>query len=320
MATVSVNVTQNAPSNFKATDFSTPINFTSTRLAVEPTIRVGMYQPGAFVQFRSDEDDYTVFAGTENMGVLPKSHLGVFRFENNVYSFESNTVSFESEEYIRLAPVNNARAIFSLPNYSRYVKWKGQNNFNTYRGAVEYRQGQVDKKLYAVNELLMEDYVAGIAETSNLAPTEYIKALLVAARTYAYKSFGKYPFFDVLGNTYDQLYLGYESERLMPLVANAARATRGQMVTYDGEVVTTPYFANSTGTTKSWNKVWGNSKGNHSWLVPVVAEYDRGQPMRGHGVGMSARDAAVRADKEGVDWQHLIKHYYTGVELEKLYN
>ncbi len=319
-AEVVVHVTQDAPSDYKkATFYAAPEPEEAVRLDSEPRIRVGMMLPMEFVQFRSEEEDYRVIVGGEELGILPKTHLGVFIFDGTYHSFKGAEVDYEGPGYVRLEPVNNVHAIYSLSNYERYVKWKGPNNFNMYRGAFEYRKGKVDGKMYAVNDLLFEDYVAGIAETSNLANIDYIKALLVAARSYAYKAIGKYPFFDVLGNTYDQLYLGYESERLMQRVLQAQQETRGYMVTYDGEIVTTPYFANSTGMTKSWKQVWGGRK-SYPWLVPVEAKYDRGQPMRGHGVGMSARDAAIRADKEGATWQELLKHYYTGVEVEKIYN
>ena len=39
----------------------------------------------------------------------------------------------------------------------------------------------------------------------------------------------------------------------------------------------------------------------------------------GHGVGMSQMDASNRAKNEGLDFVDLLKYYYTGVELEKLY-
>ena len=129
---------------------------------------------------------------------------------------------------------------------------------------------------------------------------------------------GKYPFFDVVGNTYDQLYLGYVSEIKMTKVAQAARDTRGVMITYNNEIITTPYFGNSNGWTKSWKSVWGGT--DKSWLKPVKAGYDSGRRQFGHGVGMSQRDAAIRADKEGLNFEELLKHYYTGVEVERVYD
>jgi peptidoglycan hydrolase-like amidase len=35
---------------------------------------------------------------------------------------------------------------------------------------------------------------------------------------------------------------------------------------------------------------------------------------------MSQRDCAIRAEKEGLDYILLLKYYYTGVEVERIYN
>ena len=234
-----------------------------------------------------------------------------------MYSFKGSGVSFRTNNPIRLEPVNDPHAIFTLMNVSGSMSWAGHGKFNTYHGAVEYQQGQVDGEMYIINDLLLEDYVKGIRETGTTAPIEMVKANLVAARTYAYISKGKYPLFDVLGSTYDQLYLGAGSEDTGS-VGQAAEATRGMMVTYKGEIVPTPYFGNSNGYTRSWSSVWGGV--NKPWLVPVRAEYDAGRRQFGHGVGMSQRDAALRAEKEGLTWQELLKYYYTGIEIEKIYN
>ena len=203
-------------------------------------------------------------------------------------------------------------------NLSRPAKWVRPGlSFNQYHGAMEYRTGDVDKSLYIVNDLLLEDYVKGMAENSAQASMEFLKANLTAARNYAYISIGKYSFFDVVGNTYDQLYLGYEAEQVLPNVVLAGEATRGVFVTYNGQIVTTPYFGNSNGKTKSFSSVWGGA--NKPWLVPVVANYDAGKRQLGHGVGMSQMDAFLRAREEGLDYISLLKYYYSGVEVEKVY-
>ena len=173
-----------------------------------------------------------------------------------------------------------------------------------------------------INELLLDEYVAGIGETSNGAAMEYIKALLVAARSYAYYQMNNgVPLdqrtYDVVATTADQLYMGYNSEVLMPRVVQAARATYGEMVTYSGTPVITPYFGHSDGHTRSWTQVWGGT--SKAWLQPVECKYDVGESMFGHGVGMSAQDAAYRADKDAWTYDQLLKHYYTGVAVERIY-
>lgn len=320
---IPVSVIADAPAGYVAPKFAEEEIVSETaivetnRVGTEPRIRVGLKAPTYFVQFRSYEDDYNIYDGSVKKGILKKGSKAVLKIQNGAYIYDSNDLDFTATEYVRLEPVNNVHAVFDLLNVDRYMSWVGGEDFNRYRGALEFRQGEVDKEFYAVNDLLLEDYVAGISETHNSNNREFIKANLVAARNYAYVSLGKYPFFDVLGSTHDQLYLGYEAELAQPNVAQAAKDVRGIMVTYDDKIVTTPYFGNSNGWTKSYSSVWGGSP--KPWLVPVRAEYDAGRAKFGHGVGMSQRDARLRADDLGSTFDELLRYYYTGVVVEQVY-
>lgn len=321
---IPVEVTADASHDYVAPSFASISDNNSgvketLRLATEPKVRVGINAPeGNFIQFRSYDDDYYVYSGGEQKGILAKRKFAVIKFSDAGYSFTGGDLNFTSADFVRLEPVNDPHAVFNAPNLDRTAKWvSSEYDFDAYHGVLEYRQGEVDKKMYLVNELFLEDYVKGMAENSKLAPTEFLKANLTAARNYAYVSRGKYPFFDVIANTYDQLYLGYEAEQVLPNVVAAAEATRGVMVTYQNQIITTPYFGNSSGWTKSWKSVWGGA--NKPWLVPVKCDYDTGKKQNGHGVGMSQLDAAYRADREGLSYIELLKYYYTGVEVEKVY-
>ncbi|MBI4427365.1 MAG: hypothetical protein HY569_02710 [Candidatus Magasanikbacteria bacterium] len=315
---VPVEVTEDAPENYQAPTFSEAVEAFVPRLTEEPRLRVGInLGDDAHMQFMSANDDYIVSVDGETKGVLPKNKIAILRYKDGEYSFDGGGLEFSSPQYVRLSPQSDQHAVFTVFNLKRAAKWVTAGDHNHYRGAVEFRRGEVDGKFYVVNDLLLEDYVAGMAETSDKAPIEFIKANMVAVRNYAYFNKGKYPFFDVIANTYDQLYLGYDSEMAMSSVAQAARDTRGVMVTYNNEIVTTPYFGNSNGWTKSWKSVWGGA--DKPWLQPVKAGYDSGRSKKGHGVGMSQRDAAIRADKEGLSFEELLKYYYTGVKVERVY-
>ncbi len=289
------------------------------RLSSEPRIRVGLTTPSNFIQVVSFDDEYTVLNGGNSMGILPKKKVAIIKYDNGSYSFQGAGLVFDTTSVIRLQPVNDPHATFTALNLNRGsgLEWVGKSNFNRYHGALEYQQGKVDKQMYLVNDLLLEDYTKGITETGTGAPIEFVKANLVAARTYAYAGRGKYPFFDTLGSTYDQLYLGAEVAEIKPDIAAAAEATRGYMVTYNNDIVTTPYFGRSNGKTKSWVDVWGGKV--KPWLVPVVAKYDAGKTQRGHGVGMSQTDASLRAQKDGTTWQELLTYYYQNTEVKKIY-
>jgi len=89
------------------------------------------------------------------------------------------------------------------------------------------------------------------------------------------------------------------------------------MVTYNGAPVVTFYFSHSDGATKSWEETFGDT--NRPWLQSVEAIYDTGLKMSGHGIGMSNHDASVRAAHDGWTYYQLLKYYYTGTEVEKIY-
>jgi len=329
--TVDVEVTKNAPVDQPPPVVSPPapnnnepqVIRNNIRLSEEPRIRVGLSQTSGDIvepiQFVSNEDEYRLFTGTKEQGILRKGEVAIIDVSGTTYSFKGGDFDFKTEHYIRLEPVSDEHAVFTIYNFDRRHKWVGSGTFNEYRGAFEFRLGEVDRKPWIVNDLLFEDYVKGITESADGAAQEFVKANLVAARTYAYMSRGKYPFFDVVGSTYDQLYLGYGAEKRRPNTTKAAEDTRGQMVTYDGQVVQVYYFGNSDGHTRSNADVWGGTP--RPWLQPVEATYDLrdGSKMFGHGVGMSQRDARIRAEEQGINHVAILQYYYTGIQVELIY-
>ena len=70
-------------------------------------------------------------------------------------------------------------------------------------------------------------------------------------------------------------------------VSNAVEATSGQIVTYNGESVLTPYFNQSDGRTRSISEVWGYNQLDYPWLVGKNDPYCQGMSLNGHGVGLS---------------------------------
>ncbi len=312
---IPVYVTQDAPSYYQE-----PV-FTNVRpLVSEPNVRIGLYKAEGEVQFIS-EFAYDVFAGGILQGTLFPGNLAKLRYESGNYYFNSTNLNFTATDFVRLVPYD-INHYFTLVNYQRLVSWKGNKNFNIYRGVMEFKYSPKTDVAWVINELTMDSYIAGIGETSNGAAMEYIKAILVAARSYAYfHLYNGVPAdqrtFDLYATTVDQLYLGYNSEVLMSRVVQAARATYGEMVTYEGKVIVTPYFGNSDGKTRTWKEVWGGI--DKPWLIPVTCLYDQGKKLFGHGVGMSAWDASQRADKDGWTYEQLLRYYYTGVQVEKVY-
>ncbi|NIM99311.1 MAG: SpoIID/LytB domain-containing protein [candidate division Zixibacteria bacterium] len=144
-------------------------------------------------------------------------------------------------------------------------------NGRPYRGALEIARSKGHKRLLAVNVVHVEDYVKGVVAAEmgklSLQELEALKAQAVAARTYALSRSGQYldKGFDLDASVVDQAYGGVEAED--PLANLAVELTRGEVLTYNGELICAYYHANSGGKTECVESVWDKPK--QDYLIPV---------------------------------------------------
>lgn len=286
-----------------------------------PNIRVGLFNTASTVVIAAS-GTYTLIEGRDHTAVRQLSGVTSIYFDPATlrYTVTNGSYSQVFEYHPHLRPDDSANTIFEIRSYSSIPTWDTSVNFNKFRGELEVHYSAAAGEVWVIEELPMEDYMRGLAETSNGSPMEYQKALVTAARTFAYfvqKTGGKHAsrYFDVTTGAGDQVYKGYVSELVRPNVVRAVEETRGMVVTYDGDVAVTPYFSRSDGRTRSYSEVWGK---HNPWLVSKPAPYDAGKTLWGHGVGMSASDAVGRAEA-GAGWQEILKYYYTGIELQQRY-
>lgn len=287
-----------------------------------PNIRIGLFTTTDPVIVRTT-GEYTLINGDHNpVRNLTGTTNVVYDFNTRIYTVTNGTYTFTDSKHVHFKPVNPETTILEIVSHQNRPNWDPTVNFNKFRGQIDVHYIASTNKLWVVEELPIEDYMLGFAETSNGSPFEYQKALVTAARTYALfvmliggKHKTEYFDLDTTGN--DQVYKGYVSEQIRPNVAAAARATRGQVVTYGGEIVVTPYFSQSDGRTRSWTEVWSSRA--HPWLVSVPAPYDVGLNLWGHGVGMSANDAYGRAKHDGWNHEQILKYYYTNSTIQEMY-
>lgn len=291
-------------------------------VAEESTIRVGLYNTTTTETIRAntafevrDAENNLVFTVPAGATVT-----AAFNFTAKTYSASLNGEIRDNLSYLKFIPPD-LNTIFEITSFEDRPAWNTSLNDNKFRGNLELRWSEDREKLYVINELPLEAYLKGLAESSNNNPAEYHRALAIAARTYAQYNInvgGKHPAgnFHLNAGSYDQVYRGYNSEIRLPNFVKAVEDTRGMVVTYNGEVVVTPYFSQSDGRTRAWEEVWwGTGK---AWLVSRPDPNCAGMNLFGHGVGLSARGARGMA-LAGSNFEQILKHYYTGVELKKIY-
>ena len=288
----------------------------------EPILRVGIYNTTDPIMLITNQTYRIVNgSGTEVVSVAG-GQLSKTIFDFNYKTF---TVAVAGQTYtasgpLRFEPENSKEAIFTLVNYEDHPGWNKSLNDNSFRGVIEFKQAPQTNRLWVIEEVPISQYLYGLAETSNNTDEDFQSALAVAARTYAfyhYTNNTKHGGVFHIDSYYDQVYRGYNSEIRMPQWKQSVDDSRGVIATYNNKIAITPYYSRSDGRTRDWTEVWGGN--GKPWLVSVPTPYDVGQTLWGHGVGMSARDALLRA-RVGASWQDIVKYYYTGVTLQKKWN
>jgi stage II sporulation protein D len=144
-----------------------------------------------------------------------------------------------------------------------------------YRGSVEV--WNTSEGLRVVNEVPLEEYVRGVmkVEANPEWPLEVLRAQAVVARTYALYERLVDPGapYHLHATTASQLYRGVSGED--PRSDLAVRATRGEVLTYRGQVIPAFYHADSGGQTEDAVEVWEKK---YPFIVGTQDPFSTGAP------------------------------------------
>lgn len=289
----------------------------------EPNLRVGLYYTARPVVLTNTHQYRIVGAESNTLlftVVAGESSTVWFIPVANVYTVHTSGLTKTVTEPVRFES-DDVHTVFEITTLEQRPAWNRNLNDNRFRGKLEFRHAAATGRTWIINELPVESYLKGLAESSQIGHVEYQKALVTAARTYAlwhYLHPTKHANENfIVDATYDQVYRGYGVEIRLPKVTQAVEATRGKVVAYNNELVVTPYYSRSDGRTRGWTGVWGGA--TKPWLASVMVPQDSGKTLFGHGVGMSAQAAAIMAQDEGKNWSEILKHFYSGIELRSVY-
>lgn len=167
-------------------------------------------------------------------------------------------------------------------------------NKHHYRG--DLRLHKIGDLLQAINVIDLEEYLYSVvgSEMSSRWPKEALKAQAVVARTYALKKKSErqnLPF-DLVGSYQDQAYEGLEGESAS--TKEAVAATRGEILTYHGEIITAYYHADCGGRTEKGKNVF---PGDLPYLPSVVCPYGDDSPYHRWTKGYSLSELSERLGK-----------------------
>lgn len=131
-----------------------------------------------------------------------------------------------------------------------------------------------DNHLLVTALLPMEEYVAGVlaGETGNFKSDEALKAMAVAARTYAMHFGSRHALdgFEFCDSTHCQ---DLRLSGINPRLRKIADETAGEVLWYEGEPAATYYFANCGGTTEDGRYILGNDEERAPYLTQHLDHY-----------------------------------------------
>lgn len=295
-----------------------------TRTYIEqPNIRIGVLivdeETDNEVVITSFEDDFEI-RDTQGalLGAIEKGESVTAYYSNGKYYFDRGNGMEVSSYGLRFVPAQED-GVLRVVNWDKRLTRGSSHADNEFRGVLELRYNDYKERTWLINDLGIELYLRGMAETNDHDHEDYNKAQILAARSYAYFHI-LHPkrakeFMDLNSTPSDQYYLGYGREKRAPNFTQYVKETAGETVTYNGVVAVTPYYARSNGSTKDWSQVWW---GDQPHARGVAVPCDQGKTQWGHGVGMPQSGAECMAE-DGSTYQEIITYFYTDVEIVPLW-
>lgn len=157
-----------------------------------------------------------------------------------------------------------------------------------------------------------------VYEGNSRTPMEAKKAQAIAARTYiaAHMLAGT-----VIDDTATYQAFRWKDPSTIPNCVQACRETAGQVLLYDGQLITAWYSNSNGGRTKRSDEAWSSYKPwtvaqNDPWDVGGRAKW--GEVPASHSVGMSQIGAAYAAST-GIGYKDILRFYYPGAVVAEQY-
>lgn len=150
-----------------------------------------------------------------------------------------------------------------------------QSGSNLFAG--DLKVSRQDGALVLIMVLPIESYLLGVVpyEMAEDFPLEALKAQAIAARTYTYSNLKPNQAYDLVDNTNDQVYRGYDSKKIN--AKKAIEETRGLVNSFQGKLAYSFYTASNGGMTESAFNAWGREQ--VPYLTVQADKYDLENPF-----------------------------------------
>lgn len=191
----------------------------------------------------------------------------------------------------------------STANITVYNSSGGRHH--TYKGTI-YIYPAASMTVYLVNNVSTEpDYINGLGEVPSSWPYDALYAQAVAARSYAIANMHPQSTFDLYDSTASQVYVGVDKVNEVSGGTNwgarwakAVADTKGQVLTYGGQIISAYYFSSCGGHTENIELAWLNATAK-PYLKGVSDLDSAGRPYCEHtGTSFNWTQTITQADIE----------------------
>ena len=290
-----------------------------------PEVRVGILELGP----ANDEELQATISATAAFTITTVSGTEIASLDTGVRVITTYSDGFYRLQIFGREPILVAEPVLFTTSPDGLMIVDEIQPGSLYRGRFEFRHAPKLESSWLINILPIDDYLAGLIEQGEYAPSESLKASVITFRSYALAVQARIrkkdlePF-DLASSTTrtpsyftrHQFYAGvrrdYEGSRLRETIEE----TRGRVITFEGEIIEAIYFSQAGGRTYTWADTWGPP--GRVWAQGVDDPVSAGWTLIGHGVGMPLRSANALAN-QGYAAEHILKKYYSGVELGYAY-
>lgn len=237
---------------FLKTFILSPIDYSYMRVAISTTNFNSIYHERLQLKTLDIAKIYSLREAFD-ISIDSNTTFNIEIVENSMRLTVNNiTKEFKERFYIKGASI-------SINNIQR-----GSPTFTpSYSGVLEVTVSQ--KGLLIINELELENYLTKVVPSEMPASSaiESLKCQAIAARTYAISDMSANRFanlgFYVDDSTQSQVYNNMQPH---PRSSEAIFATKGMIMTYEGNAIDAKYYSTSAGTGVNYSDIWFNSDGS----------------------------------------------------------
>ena len=207
--------------------------------AAEKPIKIGLVNNAKNIKIVSQSGIKVKTSDGYSLDLSDKTSFG---FEKTDKFIRINNYYFDSD-YIQILPQSK----------NQFLKIDSRD----YRGTIKLLNKE--QTMTVINKVGLTDYLASVigSEIDPKWPLEALKAQAVVARTYALRNLNSHASkgYHLSNTIYSQAYKG--NHVTTPKVYQAVNQTAGEVLTYNGKLISAVYHSNAGGQTAKGSIIWG---------------------------------------------------------------